>query len=82
MGIRFFYNFLFVLIIIISNATSDFSYDEDVLVLSKVDFKKAVNDIEHLLVEFCKYKVVCFASWMWYIFIFFLLILPTCGCSF
>ncbi|XKL63465.1 hypothetical protein PGB90_005829 [Kerria lacca] len=52
MGIRFFYNFLFVLIIIISNATSDFSYDEDVLVLSKVDFKKAVNDIEHLLVEF------------------------------
>lgn len=37
------------------NADSEFKLEEEVLVLTKADFKKAVESIEHVLVEFCKY---------------------------
>lgn len=35
-------------------ADSEFKEEDGVIVLSKADFQKAVDSIEHLLVEFCK----------------------------
>lgn len=39
-------------------ADSEFKLDDGVIVLSKSDFQKAVDSIQYLLVEFCKYTFI------------------------
>ncbi len=47
---------LFSFILGLKAETEFRSDDNSVLILSKADFKKAVDSVQHLLVEFCKYS--------------------------
>ena len=41
-------------------SSDEIEVEEDVLVLKESNFEKALNDNEHILVEFCKYTLyVC-----------------------
>ena len=41
-------------------SSDEIEIEEDVLVLKESNFEKALNDNEHILVEFCKYTLyVC-----------------------
>ena len=57
------YCFLVSLLVVGSySSESEFKLDEGVLVLSKADFPKAIESVEHLLVEFCKFHLfICHA---------------------
>lgn len=50
--------FCLLFFIIGLNADSEFKKDEEVLVLTKADFKKAIESVEFVLVEFCKYHLL------------------------
>lgn len=55
--------FCLLLFVIGLNADSDFKTEDEVLVLTKPDFKKAIESIEFVLVEFCKfYSIDSFQS--------------------
>lgn len=59
--------FCLLLFVIGLNADSDFKTEDEVLVLTKPDFKKAIESIEFVLVEFCKfYSIDSFQSSLLY----------------